>query len=237
MVHIGIYIIKSKLHPDRFYIGSAVNCAARRRQHFSDLRLNKHCNNRLQGHVNKYGIEDLIFNVVEEVGDKKNLISREQYFIDTLNPSFNLAKKAGSMLGFKHSSKTIEVLRLKSTGQKRALGHKKSNEAKVKQSNAMKGHSHNFGVKRSEKSRMEASKRMKLKCNGKTFYEPTDEKRKEMSAKISGDNSSSAVKVIDVNTGIIYGSIKSASNDTGLDYALLCTRLNRGSKVSTLKYI
>ena len=31
------------------------------------------------------------------------LIEREQYYIETLNPEYNILKQAGSLTGFKHS--------------------------------------------------------------------------------------------------------------------------------------
>jgi hypothetical protein len=38
------------------------------------------------------------------------LIKREQYYIGLLYPEYNILKTAGSMLGFKHSDKTIELM-------------------------------------------------------------------------------------------------------------------------------
>jgi group I intron endonuclease len=41
-----------------------------------------------------------------EYCDSKDLIIREQYYIDLLKPEYNILKKAGSLLGFKHSDET-----------------------------------------------------------------------------------------------------------------------------------
>jgi hypothetical protein len=49
-----------------------------------------------------------------EYCSKKDLINREQYYIDLLKPKYNICKTAGSMLGFKHSAKTL--LKFKSRG-------------------------------------------------------------------------------------------------------------------------
>jgi hypothetical protein len=38
------------------------------------------------------------------------LIEREQYYLDTLNPEYNILKKAGSLTGFKHSEATKELM-------------------------------------------------------------------------------------------------------------------------------
>lgn len=98
----GIYKIESKIHPDRTYIGSAVDILKRWNHHIEDLIKNKHGNNKLQNHFNKYGRDDLMFAVLH-CCPKEELINAEQFFIDSYNPFFNIAKIAGSSLGVKHS--------------------------------------------------------------------------------------------------------------------------------------
>jgi group I intron endonuclease len=113
----GIYKIQSNVHSDRCYIGSAQNIKGRWQLHISELRRNKHKNGRLQNHFNKYGESDLQFSLV--VGcDKENLISYEQFYIDSLGPYFNILKIAGSALNFKHSEETIKHLRQIHLGHK-----------------------------------------------------------------------------------------------------------------------
>ena len=97
----GIYKIESKVHPDRIYIGSAVNFRHRKNIHFRTLKKNIHKNPKLQAHYNKYGEGDLSFSVIA-ICDKKELIPEnkiiwiEQFFIDAYKPWFNIAKIAGS---------------------------------------------------------------------------------------------------------------------------------------------
>lgn len=105
----GIYQIQSKMHPDRIYIGSAVGLYQRWWVHLCNLKANKHKNKKLQNHFNKYGEQDLQFIVLEECA-KDFLIQREQYYIDTLNPWFNICKIAGSMLGFKFSDESKHIM-------------------------------------------------------------------------------------------------------------------------------
>ena len=78
----GIYKIQSLSHPERCYIGSAVNIDKRKKEHLNNLRKNKHANKKLQSHFNKYGETDLSFSLLLGCG-KEDLIKNEQYFIDS----------------------------------------------------------------------------------------------------------------------------------------------------------
>jgi len=99
----GIYQIKSTTN-NKIYIGSAVNFKNRKADHICTLKRNKH-NQHLQNHFNKYGLDDLVFSILEFCPPKK-LIEREQHYMDALNPEFNICKIAGNQLGFKHSEET-----------------------------------------------------------------------------------------------------------------------------------
>jgi len=76
-----IYSIKTS---QGVYVGST-KAGLRRRigQHTSNLNLNKHTNPLLQSIYNSYGLESFEFNVLERVSNDLNLITREQYWIDT----------------------------------------------------------------------------------------------------------------------------------------------------------
>jgi len=102
---IGIYKIQSKINSDRIYIGSTVNMRSRWGLHLSRLNRNVHDNPKLQAHFNKYGIEDLEFSVLKKC-TRDNLIESEQYFIDLLDPWFNILKTAYSRVGHKASKET-----------------------------------------------------------------------------------------------------------------------------------
>lgn len=105
----GIYKIESKINPNRIYIGSAININKRWWNHLSDLKKNRHHSIILQNHYNKYGKSDLIFIVIEPCFPEF-LIIREQYYVDELNPYFNVCKivsHSGGMKGKHHSEETI----------------------------------------------------------------------------------------------------------------------------------
>lgn len=72
----GVYQIRCKSE-NKAYIGSSTNCQERIQKHFSELRLNKHTNKRLQEAYNKYGFEDFIFSIVLYATDVDNLLEYE----------------------------------------------------------------------------------------------------------------------------------------------------------------
>ena len=136
----GIYKIESRIKPQRVYIGSAVKIRHRWSMHLSDLKLNKHRSGKLQNHFNKYGKDDLTF-IILELCFPEFLTAREQYYIDTLKPYFNICKIAGSSLGIKRSD---EFKRKISEAKK---GIKLSEETKRKLSESMKGNKYALGSK------------------------------------------------------------------------------------------
>ena len=102
---VGIYKISSKKNPKRFYIGSTSNFKRRHLEHFKRLRKSEHHSIILQRHVDKYGLDDLEFSILE-ICHEHLLLEREQYYIDSLNPYFNVSKVAGRTKGVKQSDET-----------------------------------------------------------------------------------------------------------------------------------
>lgn len=74
----GIYVITSP--NGRAYIGSSKNLAKRKKQHFYELKCNRHHCAALQNAWNKYG-EELKF-VVIQICDEQQLLANEQFWID-----------------------------------------------------------------------------------------------------------------------------------------------------------
>ncbi len=127
----GIYQIQSKIKPEKIYIGSAVNLRMRRNLHLSRLRRNIHDNKKLQFHFNKYGESDFQFFVLLGC-ERKELIDKEQFFIDSYNPWFNNRKIANSNLGMVVSEKTR--LKMSKSGLKRFAERPHSIRTRVKMS-------------------------------------------------------------------------------------------------------
>jgi group I intron endonuclease len=212
----GIYKITSKIHPDRIYVGSAINIEKRWREHKNLLLRNKHENIRLQNHYNKYGKDNFIFSIITECDPiKEVLLSREQFFIDSLNPFFNICKKADCPPGIKHTEEQKRILSERMKGNKYLLGHKHSEETLKKMSEtakeissidhifnkvSCKGQDHPwYNKKHSEKTKKLLSNRTKeqfeknpefrkiLSNNLKKLWEDP-EQRKNLILKNSGEN-------------------------------------------------
>lgn len=99
---IGIYQIRNILD-GKLYIGSSIELKKRKDKHFYRLKNNKHENQHLQNAVNKHGIENFIFEILEEFKDYNLLLLQEQKYLDELKPEYNICKFAGHTLGYKHS--------------------------------------------------------------------------------------------------------------------------------------
>lgn len=128
----GIYKIVNTVN-GKFYIGSAMDFYVRLHNHKSELKRNVHPNCHLQRAWNKYG-EGVFVCSVLEFCDKNKLTEREQYYIDTLKPQYNILPNARSSFGRRMSQLARNKIRNFFTG--RAL----SNAHKANISKAVKGH-------------------------------------------------------------------------------------------------
>ena len=52
---------------------------------------------------------------------RKDVIKREQYYIDTLKPEYNILKGRASYIGHVHTAETIEKMRIKATSRKHTV--------------------------------------------------------------------------------------------------------------------
>lgn len=139
----GIYRITC-VPTDKFYIGSTANLRKRCREHFSKLRSGKHCNQRLQNAWEKYGSNAFTFEVIELVLSSF-LIEREQHWIDSLHPHFNLAPVAGSLLGMEHTPEHREKIKVALLGKPspmRGIARSPETIEKIKSTKRTKGIPH-----------------------------------------------------------------------------------------------
>jgi predicted GIY-YIG superfamily endonuclease len=86
----GIYCIIN-IKNNKRYVGSSRNVSSRLWCHRSELRNNKHDNQHLQNAWNKYGEQMFDYYILEKCEESK-LQEREQYYITSLNPEYNIIK-------------------------------------------------------------------------------------------------------------------------------------------------
>lgn len=125
----GIYKIQSKIHPDRCYIGSALDIKSRWSKHKSWMKNQKGKNRILLEHYNKYGWDAFDFSIValcnrdDLIPDENGIIWIEQCFImayrykETKKPYFNICEFAGSTINRSSSEETKQKLRDINTGK------------------------------------------------------------------------------------------------------------------------
>jgi group I intron endonuclease len=79
----GIYWVLNRVN-GKMYVGSAVDSNRRWSEHRSDLRRSVHINSYLQRAVNKYGLDNFVIEMIEEVEDELWLPVRETAWIRKL---------------------------------------------------------------------------------------------------------------------------------------------------------
>ena len=130
----GIYKFTNKLNGN-FYIGSSVNLSRRFINYYTLSYISK-----VKSHLTisraliKYGYFNFELEILEYC-DVSDLLKREQYYIDSLKPKYNISKIAGSTLGVIKSKEQRDniskALKGKYVGDKSALfGRTLSSETK-----------------------------------------------------------------------------------------------------------
>lgn len=112
---IGIYKIENQRNGKQ-YIGSSNNVNKRLTEHRRVLKNGIHHSIKLQRAVNKYGIENFTFCLLEECTEG-DLLKQEQRYFDLFKPEYNILKIAGSRKGFNHSDMTKALIKKKRQNQ------------------------------------------------------------------------------------------------------------------------
>ena len=140
----AIYCLRNTID-NKCYVGSAKKLNYRLWNHKHKLTKGNHANKHLQNFVNKHGIDTIYFEILEKV--ENNIIEREQHWINTLNPAFNILPIAGSSEGISLSEEHKSKI---SKGRKGILH---TEDTKTRISESMKGvsktkeHSTKVGLK------------------------------------------------------------------------------------------
>ncbi|CCO27453.1 GIY COII i1 grp IB protein (mitochondrion) [Rhizoctonia solani AG-1 IB] len=134
----GIYLWYNKLN-GKFYVGSSVDLRYRFYDYFSKSYFYKSGNSIMANAIYKYGLAAFGFAILEFT-EKSEALSREQFFIDTLNPDYNTLKIAGCTLGYSPTDETKKKLSLA------ALGRKHTSDTIAKISESQKNNKNNPGL-------------------------------------------------------------------------------------------
>lgn len=144
----GIYMWYNNVN-DKYYIGSATNLWDRLRRYYLDYDLKK--DRLINKALSKYGHENFSIIILSILNNASNseLLAAEQYYLDILNPHYNIAKFAGNTKDVKHTEESklkislankgrimseafIEGRRLATLGNTNSLGFKYSKEDTLK---------------------------------------------------------------------------------------------------------
>ena len=188
---IGIYKITSP--KGRVYIGQSTD-VEKRIKYYRYLHCKKQI--RLYNSFIKYGVDNHIFEIIEEC-DESKLNDRERFYQE----KFNVISNNGLNCELTSSSNHPRVL---SNESKKKIGIKNSGS-----NNGM------YGVIHTEE----------FKANRRA-HKHTDEVKKLISIRSAGANNPQAKLVLDTQTGIIYGCVGDAAEVLGIKRDTLKQWLN-----------
>jgi len=175
-INSGIYLI-TNIANNKKYIGSSYNVMDRIWNHKYKLRINKHDNPHLQNAWDKYGEDNFKFEIIETVLYIEDLLQREQYYINIINPEYNILKIAGNCSGRVVSEETKEKI------SKKLKGCKLSEETRKKISEATKGEKNPFYGKKHSEATLQKLRNKPCPTKGKKL---TEEHKKRIGAANKG---------------------------------------------------
>ncbi len=214
----GIYCITS-LIDNKKYIGQTMESFYERWIRHSNLMLNhKHFNKHIQNAYDKYGSDNFVMNIVEICSDASEIAKLEEKYIteyrskcecyNFLSGGETMSKENNPFYGKTHTEKTKKKLSETHIGKNKGKLNNFYGDDHSGVNNGFYGHKH------SEESRKKMSKTKSemYKGVGNPFFgkKHTEEARLKMK-----DNGQNAMKkVMCVETGVIYNSIKNAAEST-----------------------
>ena len=97
-------MLTNKLTND-IYIGQSKDISKRFKNYFNLSYIKSKDSFIISRALLKYGYSNFSLTILEYC-DKSNLIMKEQYYFNKLNPQYNILKTGGSSRNFKHSEET-----------------------------------------------------------------------------------------------------------------------------------
>ncbi|MFK4444624.1 group I intron endonuclease [Caballeronia udeis] len=132
----GVYKIINSVTGE-CYIGSTRSMRGRMAEHKYKLRCGKH-NAMLQRAWDYFGEEVFEFVLIESC-PLDSLKEREQFWMDTLRPAYNISPNSKDQTGTKHSIETRKLVSESLRGNKRTLGFKHRPETRERMSSRLMG--------------------------------------------------------------------------------------------------
>lgn len=131
----GIYCWINKTN-NKIYIGSASLLPKRLSYYFQPAYINR-IDMVITKSLLKYGLINFALAILEETSkDKKEILEREDYYLNNFKPEYNILSKAGNSLGYKHTPETLLKLSLLNKGKK----HTDLAKAKIGAASSAKTH-------------------------------------------------------------------------------------------------
>ena len=224
----GIYKIQNQQN-GKSYIGSSNRLRIRQKLHLRSLRKGKHHSTALQNSWHKYGESSFHFEIIEEVFDKNLLLVREQNYLDTLKPEYNILKIAGSSLGKKRSIESREKMRMAH------LGEKHSEERRRTKSIAQGGENHWTKKKKFSEQAKENMSLAQKKLYASGYISPSKGRKMPISA-VEKSRQRNYIKVdqLDLNNNFIktWQGAKQAQDVLGINAINICTCCKGKSKTA-----
>jgi group I intron endonuclease len=153
----------------------------------------------------KYGYSNFILEILEYC-DLIDVIKREQYYIDLLNPEYNIDLTAGSRLGSKHDEEARAKMKAAHVGRELSVSQKEYLVNMI---------ATNVGRKHGEVAKIKQS----VAALGRKVSEETRAKL------VAASTKALKIKVIDMETGetTIYASVRRAAEVIGCSHKpILC---------------
>lgn len=235
----GIYQIRNSIN-GKVYIGQSVDVRRRISNHYNSLQNNNHFNIHLQNAWNQYGSECFEFDVIEYC-DIEALNDREVYYIqkhNATNPNYgyNILDGGNSypriftlQTRMKMSQNHADFSGERNPMYGKSLRDVMGEEAylkwkeKISQNNSGSGNPF-YGRHHTEETKALISKANKGKFSGEKnphYGIPIDPELLERLTAIArtrtGDNATNPTKIICLNTGEVFGSIKTACDKYSLN--------------------
>jgi GIY-YIG catalytic domain len=94
------------------YIGSSTNLGIRLKDYFNFSYISnpKRSNSNIHKALIKYGYSNFKLEIIEYC-ETDNCIKKEQFYIELLQPEYNILKIAGSSKGYKHTKENLDKIK------------------------------------------------------------------------------------------------------------------------------